>query len=110
MSDKSHTLMHLSSADQKTHGGPEPAETRPAHEQGVANSHQNLDKTDEKSIANKLDQASKQAKAEKQAENQPGLPPTRAAEDHGNEPSKGAKIDEALEAEDEAILRKKGIK
>lgn len=28
---------------------------------------------------------------------------------HGNEPSKGAKIDEALEAEDQAILRKKGI-
>lgn len=26
---------------------------------------------------------------------------------HGNEPSKGAKIDEALEAEDQAILAKK---
>ncbi|CEH18211.1 hypothetical protein CBOM_04626 [Ceraceosorus bombacis] len=59
---------------------------------------------------NKLDQASKQDKLEKQLEKQPKAPPTQAAINHGNEPSKGAKIDEALQAEDEAILRKKGIK
>lgn len=29
---------------------------------------------------------------------------------HGNEPSKGAKIDAELEAEDEERLREKGIK
>ncbi|CAO1619090.1 unnamed protein product [Parajaminaea phylloscopi] len=109
MSDKSHTLMHLSSADQRTHGGPEPTETRPSHEQGVANSHNVLDSTDQKSIANRLDQASKQEKREAKAEKEAHEPPTRAAEKHGNEPSKGAKIDEQLELEDQAELRKKGI-
>lgn len=32
------------------------------------------------------------------------------AEMHGNEPSKGAKVDAELEAEDEERLREKGIK
>ncbi|PWN30522.1 hypothetical protein BDZ90DRAFT_215913, partial [Jaminaea rosea] len=77
------------------------------HEKGVENSHQNLDAKDEKSIANKLDQASKQDKRQEQAERANNEPPTWAAERHGNEPSKGAKIDEALEAEDQAILAKK---
>ncbi|PWN23883.1 hypothetical protein BCV69DRAFT_279792 [Microstroma glucosiphilum] len=109
MSDKSHTLMHMSSADQHNHGGPEPEEKRPSHEQGVENSHQNLDAKDEKSIANKLDQASKQEKREKKAEQEDNSMPTDAARNHGNEPSKGAKIDEQIELEEQAELRKKGI-
>lgn len=98
-----------SSADQKTHGGPDPEDPRPAHEKGVENSHLNLDGKDEKSIANKLDQASKQDDKEKKEEQAKKEPPTWAAERNGNEPSKGAKIDEQLEAEDAAELRKKGI-
>lgn len=72
-----------SGADQRTHktGGDHSGETRPSHEQGVDNSHLNLDKTDQKSIANKLDQASKQEKREAQAEEANKKPPTRAAED-----------------------------
>jgi hypothetical protein len=68
-----------SSADQHNHGGPEPEEKRPSHEQGVENSHQNLDAKDEKSIANKLDQASKQEKREKKAEQEDNSMPTDAA-------------------------------
>lgn len=68
-----------SSADQHNHGGPEPEEKRPSHEQGVENSHQNLDAKDEKSIANKLDQASKQEKREKKAEQEDNSLPTDAA-------------------------------
>ncbi|PWN90546.1 hypothetical protein FA10DRAFT_266999 [Acaromyces ingoldii] len=110
MSTKSQTLMHLSGADQREAPGKADENPNPSHEKGTENSHQNLDSKDQKSIANKLDQASKQedrqAKAEAAENNKP---PTRAAEDHGNKPSRGAQIDEALEAEDQATLRKKGI-
>jgi hypothetical protein len=68
-----------SGADQRSHGGPEPTETRPSHEQGKENSHLNLDAKDEKSIANKLDQASKQEKREEAAEEANKKPPTAAA-------------------------------
>ncbi|CAO1614129.1 unnamed protein product [Jaminaea pallidilutea] len=109
MSDKSHTMMHMSSADQRTHGGPSASETRPSHEQGIEHSHLNQDSKDQKSISNKLDQASKQEKREAKAEQAKSEPPTWHAERHGNEPSKGAKVDEQLEAEDQAALKKKGL-
>lgn len=47
----------------------------------MENSHSNLDAKDEKSIANKLDQASKQEKRQEKAEQQASKPPTRHAED-----------------------------
>ena len=34
--------------------------------------------------------------------------PTEVARSHGNEPSKGAKIDEELQKEDEEYLKRKG--
>lgn len=81
MSTDSKTMMHLSGADQRE-SGPGPQNPAPSHEKGVENSHLNLDKTDQKSIANKLDQASKQEKREEQAEKEANSkPPTRAAED-----------------------------
>lgn len=98
--------IHRSGADQRESVQ---QETRPSHEQGLENSHQNLDSRDQKSIANKLDQASKQEKREAKAEQANSKAPTRHAEDHGNKPSRGAQIDEQLELEDEAALRKKGI-
>lgn len=80
MSTDSKTMMHLSGADQRE-SGKKPENSAPSHEKGVENSHLNLDKTDEKSIANKLDQASKQEKREEQAERAAQQqPPTRAAE------------------------------
>lgn len=46
----------------------------------MANSHNTLDSTDQKSIANRLDQASKQEKRQAKAEAANREPPTRAAE------------------------------
>lgn len=67
---------------------------------------------DERSIANKLER-------EKKREDEPDnnlseedrasqLDPTLPAKLHGNEPSKGAKIDAELQAEEEEELRRKG--
>jgi len=58
-------------------------------------------------LQNKLDAAAKADKAEKQAENEPGPRPTDAAAANGNEPSKGAKIDEQIELEEEAEIARK---
>ncbi|GAA5830011.1 hypothetical protein JCM3766R1_006738 [Sporobolomyces carnicolor] len=78
------------------------------YEEGKDNSHQALDSTDERSIANKLAAAAKAEKDEKKAENEPGPLPTQAARDNGNEPSRGAKIDEQIEKEEQAELERKG--
>lgn len=66
---------------------------------------------DERSIANKLE---REAKREKEGEEmsledrqreQDATLPARA---HGNEPSKGAKIDQQIREEEEAELKRKG--
>ncbi|KAE8218514.1 hypothetical protein CF319_g7632 [Tilletia indica] len=79
------------------------------HEEGKENSHLALDGKDEKSIANKLEAASKAEKEEKaaeQAKKEEGY--VFEAEKHGNEPSRGAKIDAQIEAEEQAELERKG--
>ena len=66
---------------------------------------------DERSIANKLEREEKREKEgeEKSLEDrqreQDATLPARA---HGNEPSKGAKIDQELREEEQAVLKKKG--
>lgn len=67
---------------------------------------------DERSIANKLE---REAKREHEEENRLSeeqrasqLDSTLPAKLHGNEPSKGAKIDQELKEEEEAELRRKG--
>ncbi|KAE8145529.1 hypothetical protein BDV25DRAFT_144576 [Aspergillus avenaceus] len=87
------------------------------YNEGERHSHQNLDSKDNRSIANKLAAREKQPdpshhhnhdvdpEAEISKQN-----PTKPAKMHGNEPSKGAKIDAELKAEDEQRLREKGIK
>ncbi|KAH8427254.1 uncharacterized protein LDX57_004967 [Aspergillus melleus] len=101
--------------DQRT--APQSEQGRPAYKQGQPGSHKNLDSKDERSIANKL--ASQEGKpdpgsykngvydpeAELSKKN-----PTQPAVNHGNEPSKGAKIDRELQLEDEQRLKEKGIK
>ncbi|USP76131.1 hypothetical protein yc1106_03405 [Curvularia clavata] len=79
--------------------------------EGKENSHKALDSKDERSIANKLEREEKREKEgedksleDKQREKDATLP----ARAHGNEPSKGAKIDQELREEDEAMLKKKG--
>ncbi|KAI9904277.1 hypothetical protein N3K66_000806 [Trichothecium roseum] len=79
------------------------------YEEGKENSHINLDSKDERSIANKL-------AAEERRGEQPDSPevaqskrdPTLPAVMHGNEPSKGAKIDAELQAEEQEELKQKG--
>ncbi|KAK5791397.1 hypothetical protein VI817_006706 [Penicillium citrinum] len=93
------------------------ANQRERHNEGVHGSHKNLDSKDERSIANKL--------ASQGGKNDPShhhnndynpeaelskQDPTKPAKMHGNAPSKGAKIDADLQAEDEQRLREKGIK
>ncbi|KAJ9114988.1 hypothetical protein QFC22_005316 [Naganishia vaughanmartiniae] len=78
-------------------------------EHGKEGAHNRIDSKDERSIANNLKDAERVEKLEKQAEEEAAhTRPTDAARSHGNEPSRGAKIDEQLELEEEAELRRKG--
>nr|UOP57093.1 hypothetical protein [Thecaphora frezii] len=117
MSTISKYEVHAEDGDQRNAPGANPDiglhhnDHRKDHEKGVENSHQSLDSRDEKSIKNKLAQAGKEAKEQAQAEKQKDeQKPTDAARAHGNEPSRGAKIDEQIEEEERKILEAKGIK
>lgn len=65
------------------------------------------DPKDQYSLGNRADAEKKQEKEEKAAEHAERVPATRLAESHGNEPSRGAKIDEELAQEDQAELERK---
>ncbi|KAM0715840.1 hypothetical protein Q7P37_008354 [Cladosporium fusiforme] len=79
--------------------------------EGKENSHKANDSKDERTIANQLE---REAKREK--EPSPEAPEvteskkdsTLPARNHGNEPSKGAKVDQELKEEEAEILKKKG--
>lgn len=87
------------------------ASTGQPYEHGKEHQHDRLDKTDERSIANTLADASRVEKKEKEAEKEKEeAKPTDAAKAHGNEPSKGAKIDEKIEDEEAAIIAKMDAK
>ncbi|KAF2010087.1 hypothetical protein BU24DRAFT_414525 [Aaosphaeria arxii CBS 175.79] len=80
--------------------------------EGKENSHLALDSKDERSIANKLareEQRSEEANLSEEARlgQEDATLPARA---HGNEPSRGAKIDQELREEEEEYLRNKGKK
>ncbi|EOR00338.1 hypothetical protein E3P92_01433 [Wallemia ichthyophaga] len=79
------------------------------YETGQTHSHKTGDSHDQQSIANKLAGTSHLEKEERKAEKEGGKPPTAPAVWHGNEPSKGAKVDEDLGKEDEKVLHKKGL-
>ncbi|KAJ5489066.1 hypothetical protein N7539_003956 [Penicillium diatomitis] len=90
---------------------------RERYTEGKENSHKNLDSKDERSIANKLASQGNKADPSHHHNNVTDREaelskkdPTAPAKMHGNEPSKGAKIDAELQAEDEQRLREKGIK
>ncbi|KIW18658.1 hypothetical protein PV08_02947 [Exophiala spinifera] len=82
------------------------------YEEGEKNSHRLNDSKDQRSIANRLAAAGPQndggsrhqLNAEEKASQ---IDPTLPAKLHGNEPSKGAKIDKEIEEEEAAILAKK---
>jgi hypothetical protein len=78
-------------------------------EEGKEHSHNNLDSKDERSIANRL--AAEEKKQDEGDDYETSLlkkDPTLPAKAHGNEPSKGAKIDASLQAEEEEYLKQKG--
>ncbi|KAK8219273.1 hypothetical protein M8818_001007 [Zalaria obscura] len=81
------------------------------YKEGKPNSHLANDSKDERTIANKL---AREEKRENEPERQDPeteeskKDSTLPARNHGNEPSKGAKIDQELKEEDEAALKKKG--
>ncbi|KAI4148415.1 MAG: hypothetical protein L6R39_002809 [Caloplaca ligustica] len=83
------------------------------YKEGQPNSHLANDSKDQRSIANKL---AREEKREKEAEpiskeaRDSQVDPTLPAKNHGNEPSKGAKIDAEIQQEEEEMLKKKGIK
>ncbi|CAG9951084.1 unnamed protein product [Clonostachys rosea f. rosea IK726] len=94
--------------DQRNYKQSEINKSEPYNE-GKTNSHDTLDSKDERSIANRLAAAERQGEQEEDLETKllkkdPTLPATL----HGNEPSKGAKIDAELQAEEQELLKKKG--
>ncbi|CAH0022265.1 unnamed protein product [Clonostachys rhizophaga] len=87
------------------------------YNEGKENSHNTLDSSydidhvteDERSIANRLAAAERQGEPEEDVETKLSKKdPTLPATMHGNEPSKGAKIDAELQAEEQEQLKKKG--
>ncbi|PBP23507.1 hypothetical protein BUE80_DR005514 [Diplocarpon rosae] len=86
--------------------------------EGKENSHKANDSKDERTIANKLAReakvglplATREGEDEEESEETKALKkdPTLPAKMHGNEPSKGAKIDAQIQAEEEEELRRKG--
>ncbi|KAG9814600.1 hypothetical protein KCU98_g2355, partial [Aureobasidium melanogenum] len=99
--------------DQRTYKDSEIAEQKQEarfHE-GKEHSHLANDSKDERSIANKLEREEKREKEgeeESLQTQQLKKDATLPAKSHGNEPSKGAKIDQELAEEDAAALKGKG--
>ncbi|POS75217.1 hypothetical protein DHEL01_v206386 [Diaporthe helianthi] len=87
-------------------------EQREPYEEGKVNSHNTDDSKDQRSIANRLaaeerkDDEPKDDKETALSKKDPTLP----AKSHGNEPSKGAKIDAEIQAEEEETIKKKAGK
>jgi len=82
------------------------------YEEGKEGSHQANDSKDQRSIANRLAAAESQNDSSsgktKSAETRAAeIDPTLPARMHGNEPSRGAKIDKEIEEEEAALLAKK---
>ncbi|KAM4065251.1 hypothetical protein HRG_004421 [Hirsutella rhossiliensis] len=83
--------------------------TAERYEEGKQNSHLGNDAKDERSIANRL--AAEERKKDLGDDKETAMlkkDPTLPAKAHGNEPSKGAKIDAEIQAQEEEELRRKG--
>ncbi|KAI2627220.1 hypothetical protein GGS21DRAFT_259094 [Xylaria nigripes] len=78
------------------------------YQEGEKNAHRANDSKDERSIANRLANEEQKQGGEDPVKAATKKDPTLPAKLHGNEPSKGAKVDADLQAEEEAYLRQKG--
>ncbi|KAF9871931.1 hypothetical protein CkaCkLH20_10563 [Colletotrichum karsti] len=97
--------------DQRNYKDEEVNNAERFHE-GTEHSHLATDSKDERSIANRLaaeEKKDKEGDEEESEEVRLGkLDPTLPAKMHGNKPSRGAKIDAQIQAEEEAELERKG--
>ncbi|SZF03428.1 unnamed protein product [Blumeria hordei] len=82
------------------------------YDEGKQNSHKLNDSKDQQSIANKLAHETKNQKVNDKGQcsevEQLKIDPTLPATLHNNKPSKGAKIDAEIQAEEQEELRRKG--
>lgn len=79
------------------------------YEEGKPGSHKLTDAKDERSISNRLAAEERQGEPEDDPETAAlKKDPTLPAKMHGNEPSRGAKIDAQIAAEEEEELKRKG--
>lgn len=79
------------------------------NESSVPHAHDNLDSKDERSIANRLAAEERRGETPDDPETKAlKEDPTKPARLHGNEPSKGAKVDAEIQAEEEAELKRLG--
>ncbi|KAH8121236.1 hypothetical protein ACSS6W_010689 [Trichoderma asperelloides] len=79
------------------------------YNEGQPGSHIGNDSKDQRSIANRL--AAEERKSEPGDDRETALSkedPTLPAKMHGNEPSRGAKVDAQIAADEEEYLRRKG--
>lgn len=83
-------------------------QTGKPYEIAPEDAHMRTDSKDERSIKNKIVDAHREEKKQEQAdEDKQKTDPTEIARSHGNEPSRGAKIDKKIEDDEEELLRKK---
>ncbi|KIJ66556.1 hypothetical protein HYDPIDRAFT_129533 [Hydnomerulius pinastri MD-312] len=80
------------------------------YDEGQEHAHIDIDSKDERSIGNRLAAASKHSRMEESTNptSDPKVDPLGPATSHGNEPSKGAKVDAEIMAEEEEELKRKG--
>ncbi|CAM6083828.1 unnamed protein product [Calypogeia fissa] len=77
------------------------------YEHAAPNSHSHIDPKDTYSVADRA-KLEKKIEMEEEEAAQHKLKPTQVAESHGNQPSRGAQIDEQIEKEEHEELMRKG--
>ncbi|KAF9492192.1 hypothetical protein BDN71DRAFT_1451861 [Pleurotus eryngii] len=83
--------------------------TRKRCEAGKPNAHNDLDSKDNRTLSNRQASAEKIAQVEEANPNPREIDdPLKPARSHGNEPSRGAKIDAQIQQEEEEELSRKG--
>ncbi|KAF7436109.1 hypothetical protein PC9H_002935 [Pleurotus ostreatus] len=84
-------------------------EEAPRYEAGKPNAHNDLDSKDNRTLSNRQASAEKNARVEETNPNPREIEdPLKPARSHGNEPSRGAKIDAQIQEEEEEELSRKG--
>ncbi|KAF9535630.1 hypothetical protein CPB83DRAFT_830594 [Crepidotus variabilis] len=84
------------------------SEKQPPRFEVAGEAHHDTDSKDQRSLSNRLAAAQEHEKQEETAEKQATITdPLAPAKLHGNEPSRGAKIDAQIQREEEQILKKK---